>query len=303
MSTTIDSIQLQLLDSLIKSVWQRRQMLHLTKGMLAFCRWAFLLFLVGVAVDWMMDIPAAGRSVFLITMFVISCYRAWQCGWRYLRGFNVVYTALQLEHHQGGLESLLVSAVQLRDSPGVAGVSKSLREMTCRQAEDAASHLRPANAAPFKELRRPAVITFLLASLIGFFAVTNGPFFTAALSRIFVPWLAVQYPTYTRLDLGDGDLVVKQGSRVQIGARVSGIVPEKAKLLLRTGDGRPREIVLDVNDGECNYAIASTSRDFTYQIKAGDARSAWYAVRVIPAPRTETGQADLEVPAYLQRTT
>ncbi len=301
MSTRANSIQLQHLDSRIKSVWRRSQMLHLAAGILAFCRWAVLLFIVGVAVDWMMDMPAAGRVVVLLTLLTVSLSKAWQCGWRNHRAFNATHTALQLENHHGGLESLLVSAVQLRDPAAVAGASESLRDRTCRLAEEAASILRPEEAVPLRGLRRPASIVLLLAGLIGVFAAVNGPFLTAGLTRILAPWLKVEYPTYTRLGLGDGDLVVKQGASAQIEASVSGIVPDKAKLLLRTGEGRPREMALDITDGRCEYTIASASRDFTYQIRAGDARSAWHHVRVVAAPRVEQVKVNLEFPAYLER--
>lgn len=303
MSATTEPVQLRYLDSRIKSVWQRSQVLHLAKGVLTFSRWVVLLFLAGVAVDWMVEIPAAARTLFLVMLLAISCYRSWQCGWRNLRAFNATQTALQLEHHHGGLESLLVSAVQLRDSSAVAGASESLRELTCRQADEAASQLHPARAVPYGELRRPTFGILLLAVLISVFAVINGPFLQAGLSRIFAPWLLVQYPTYTQIDAGEGNLVVKQGASLRIAAEVSGLVPEKAKLLLRTGEGRPREIALDINGGVCEYNIASTSRDFTYQIKAGDARSAWYSVRAIPAPRIDNVQVKLEFPSYLERAT
>ena len=303
MSTSTDPIQLRNLDSRIRSVWQRSQLLHLAQGVLAFCRWAVLLFVIGVAFDWFVQIPAVVRGGFLITLLSVSFYKAWYCGWRKLRGFNATHTALKLERHYGGMDSLLVSAVQLRDRPTVAGASDSLLGKTCREAEEAASTLRPAKAVPFEALRRPAVIIVLLISLIGVFATVNGPFLRAGLSRIFAPWLATAYPTYTQIELGEGDLVVKQGAGLRIEAGVSGVVPEMANLLLRTGEGRARELALNINDGACEYTIGSTSRDFTYQIKAGDARTDWYAVQVIPAPRVENVQVDLEFPAYLQRAT
>ncbi len=303
MSATAKPLPLKQLDARMKSVWRRSQMLQLTSGALAFCRWAVLMFIAGVAVDWMLEIPTPGRVVILTLLLTISLYKAWQCGWRNLHAFNATHTALQLETHHGGLESLLVSAVQLRDPKVVAGMSESLRARTCSLAEDAAADLSPEKAVPFRLLRRPAILILTLAGLLGSFAVVNGPFLMSGLSRIFTPWLAVEYPTYTQLDLAVGDLVIKQGASAQIEARVSGIVPNQAKLLLQTGAGRPREIPLDITDGQCEYTLASASRDFTYQIKAGDARSAWHQVRVVPAPRFKQVKVGLEFPTYLERPT
>jgi len=213
MSTTTEPLQLQQLDTQIKAVWQRGQMLHLAAGLLTFCRWAVMLFLAAVAIDWMTDMPVAGRVAMLVTLLAVSLYKAWQNGWRNLRAFDATHTALQLENHHGGLESLLVSAVQLRDaaavSGAVAGGSAAMRDRTCRLAEEAAESLHPNEAVPYRELRYPAVLAMAFVLVIGGFGIVNGPFLAAGFSRIFAPWLAAEYPTNTQLELEDGDLIVK----------------------------------------------------------------------------------------------
>ena len=301
MSTISKPIRIGHLDSRIKAVWKRSQMLHVASGLLRLCRWVGIIFVVAVTIDWLIDIPAVGRGAVLIALLSISLCAAWKCGWRNLRGFDATRAALRLESHHGGLESLLISAVQLRDSETIAGTSKSMREKTIRQANEVAEQLRAGESVPFTGLSRPVVIALLLWGSIGVFGAVNGPFLTAGLSRVFAPWLAVQYPTYTQLDVANGDLVVKQGTSVQIKVRVSGVVPDTAKLLLRTGEGRPREITLDIKDDVCEYTIATTSRDFSYQVEAGDARTAVNTVQVISGPLIESVQVELEFPAYLQR--
>ena len=134
-------------------------------------------------------------------------------------------------------------------------------------------------------------------------AILNGPFLAAGLGRLFTPWLAIAYPTKTKIELGAGELVIKEGAAAKVEIRLSGVVPKTAKLALQTGEGRPRELELEVADGLCTYEIASASRDFTYRVKAGDARSDWRQVRVIPAPRLSEVKVDLEFPAYIDRPT
>jgi len=102
------------LDLKLRDVWRRRQTLHLGAGALAFCRWGVLLFLAGIAIDWLVDLPAAGRMVFFVGMLAVAAYQAWRCGWCDARAFHPVHTALQVEEQVGGLESLLVTSVQLR---------------------------------------------------------------------------------------------------------------------------------------------------------------------------------------------
>ena len=83
----------------------------------------------------------------------------------------------------------------MRGPAGGAGVSEALRDRTCRLAEEAAETVRPDEAVPYQGLRHPALVAMALVLIIGVFAIVNGPFLAAGFSRIFAPWLAVEYPT------------------------------------------------------------------------------------------------------------
>ena len=303
MSTATDPRHLQQLDGQIRAVWKRTQFLHLTAGTLALCRWAIPLFLIGMTIDWMTYMPTPGRVVIMGIVLFVSFYKAWKCGWRQISSFDATHTALRIEKEHDGLESLLVSAIQLRDSDAVTGASEALRNRTCLLAEEVASSLHPQETVPFQPLRHTGLIALGLGIVIGGFAVVNGPFLAAGLTRIFTPWTTVAYPTNTKIDIGDGDLVVKEGASARIAVGLSGVVPDKAAFYIRTGDGNPREIKLDVTDGSCEYKLASASRDFSYRIYAGDARSDWHQMRVISAPRIEKANVRLEFPAYIKRET
>ncbi len=153
--STANSTQLDKLDSCIRSVWGRGQILHLLAGLLIFLRWATPLFLLGVFIDWMTYMPTSGRVVILSTLLILSCYRAWRGGWRHLRLFDARRTALQLESHHGDLDSLLISALQFRTTTPLSGDANALRNHTFRLAEEAASGLQPKQAVPFNALSRP----------------------------------------------------------------------------------------------------------------------------------------------------
>ena len=288
------------LDACLNAVWRRTQQRHFSAGLFAFCIWGTPIFLLGVAVDWLAFLPVFARLAILAALLGVSLYQAWRHGWRHLRRFDPTKSALQIESHQGGLDSLLVTAVQFSASGASPGTSQSLWEATQRKAEEATKGLRPDEIVNFKALKRPIQMVLLLAGVIGIFAVANGPFLAAGVARIFAPWLAVAYPTRTHINLGDGDLVVKEGEAAKIEARLSGAVPDQAVIELVTGEGRPRKIDIDVKGGVGTYAIASASRDFSYRVKAGDARSDWHSVHVVPAPRIAEVKVVLEFPAYLE---
>ena len=291
------------LESRLLAVWRRNQRRNFCAGLLALCRWGIPLFLAGMVIDWLTYLPTAGRAAVLLVLVWVSFYQAWRHGWWHLRGFEPTRTALEIEDQHGGLESLLVTAVQFGKVKPPLGSSESLWEVTRENAEGVARKLEPRKIVNFRVLRIPAIAALVLVGMMLLFALFNGPFLTAGLARIFTPWVAVAYPTKTKLDLRKGDLVVKEGARARILIGVSGVVPDKANLYLRTGEGGARKMEIQITEGSCDYTIASASRDFSYRIKAGDARSDWHQVRVISAPRIKKVRVGLEFPAYLQRAT
>ena len=229
------------LEPCLRAVWGRTQRKHISSGLLALFRWGIPLFLLGMVIDWLTYLPTVGRSVILVILVGVSLYKAWRHGWWHLRPFNATRTALEVEKQHGGLESLLVTAVQFRASKTAPGTSATLMEATCSKAEGTAGDLKPGKIVDFKILKTPICVASALAGLIIIFAVVNGPFLAAGLTRIFTPWTEIAYPTKTKLDLEAKDMVVKEGDSAKIIIGVSGVVPDTAKFYLRTGDGKPRE--------------------------------------------------------------
>lgn len=299
--TMTDQHRKPALESRVRAVWRLTQRKNFSAGLLALCRWSVVLFLVGMTIDWLTFLPSFGRAVILGVIVMVSVYQAWRHGWRNFRCFDATRTALKIEKQQGGMESLLVTGIQLRQATRASGTSAALWEATQRKAEGVAQELEENKIVNFRSLRIPAFVATILTGLVLAFGVIDGAFLSAGLTRIFTPWSKVAYPTKTKLELRSGSLVIKEGDSAQILVGVSGVVPDKAMISVRTGEGRPREIELAVSGGSCNYTIGSASRDFSYRIKAGDARSDWHEVVVIKAPRIEQVQVKLEFPEYLER--
>ncbi len=81
----------------------------------------------------------------------VSLYKAWRHGWRHLRRFDAARTALEVEKQHGGLESLLVTAVQFGKSEPPSGTSAALWDATRSKAEGAARDLEPRKIVNFQE--------------------------------------------------------------------------------------------------------------------------------------------------------
>jgi hypothetical protein len=289
------------LDRCLHAVWQRTQQKHFASGLLAFARWFVPLFFAAIIIDRFAYTPGWLRAVGALALLAVASIKAWRHGWSSIRGFNAAQTAQTVELSQGGMDSLLATGLQFRQSGATPGTSAAMWEHALRKAESAAEKIAPSSVVSLRDLKKPLRIALVLAALIAILAILNGPFLAAGLGRMFTPWLAISYPTKTKIELDTEVLVIKEGAAGAIEIRFSGSVPKTAKLALQTGEGSPREIELGVEKDLSTYEIASASRDFKYRVKAGDARSEWQQVRVIPAPRLAKVKVNLDFPDYIDR--
>ncbi|MFM2171653.1 MAG: hypothetical protein RI957_1882, partial [Verrucomicrobiota bacterium] len=296
METSVSSLN----DSL-RSVWKRTQTKHLCSAALAFTARAIPIFLLGILVDRIAYLHPWGRAVILFGLLGASLHQAWKQGAQWLRRFDAMRSAQQIESTKIELDSLLSTAVQFRKSGATPGTSASLWEASLRKADEAVRDLNAAHVISFAPLKRPLQIAAALSLIIAALATINGPFLAAGFTRIFNPWSTVAYPTKTRIEIKDRALILKEGDAAKIEVVISGSVPDRAELELVTGQGKPKDITLEVRDDKAVYSIASAARDFRYRIKAGDARSDWNQVRVIPAPRIARAELLLRYPDYQKR--
>ena len=290
------------LASRLRRVHRREQGLNLTMGLLSLCNWMAILFLVGFAIDWFIRLPVFVRMIILVPLLVFPIIKAWQVGWRFFKPwFSSQCTAIKVEDHYQNLESLLVSGVQLSVAKAVSGTSTAMAARTVERANEAAKEVDVREVIPLNPIGWPGLLGgLLLASLCGF-AALDFPVFKTAATRLFAPWIAIEYPTRTQIDVEDGERIVKEGEGLSLVVNISGEIPDSAEIILRTGTGKPRERKLAIIDKVCEYEARTVFRSFDFRIFAGDARSPWQTVRVISAPRIERAEVSLEFPEYTQR--
>ena len=179
------------LNQCLRAVWQRGQRKHLIGGLLAFARWFVPLFFVAVIIDRFAYLPGWLRAIAALALLAAAARQAWRHGWSRLRGFDSTRTAKEIELSRGGMESLLVTAVQFQQSGATAGTSAAMWEFTQRNAEIAAGKIPPQEIVNLRDLKRPLQSVAGLAALVLLLAILNGPFFAAGLARLFTPWLTV----------------------------------------------------------------------------------------------------------------
>jgi len=290
------------LASRLRRVHRREQGLNLTMGLLSLCNWMAILFLVGFAIDWFIRLPVFVRMIILVPLLVFPIIKAWQVGWRFFKPwFSSQCTAIKVEDHYQNLESLLVSGVQLSVAKAVSGTSTAMAARTVERANEAAKEVDVREVIPLNPIGWPGLLGGLLLASLCAFAALDFPVFKTAATRLFAPWIAIEYPTRTQIDVEDGERIVKEGEGLSLVANISGEIPDSAEIILRTGTGKPRERKLAIIDKVCEYEARTVFRSFDFRIFAGDASSPWQTVRVISAPRIERAEVSLEFPEYTQR--
>jgi len=290
------------LASRLRMVHRREQGLNLTMGLLSLCNWIAMLFLVGFAIDWFIRLPVFVRMIILVPLLVFPVIKAWRCGWRFFKPwFSPRRTALKVEDHYQTFESLLVSGVQLSSAKAVSKTSTTMAARTVERANEAADEVDVGAVIPLNRIGVPGLLGCLLLVSLCAFASLDFPVFKTAATRLFAPWIAIEYPTRTQIELDEGEWIVKEGDGLSLVANISGEIPDSAEIILRTGKGKPRERKLAITDGVCKYEAQTVFRSFDFRILAGDARSPWKTVRVISAPQIELAEVSLEFPEYTQR--
>jgi hypothetical protein len=242
--------------------------------------------------------------IILVPLLVFPIAKAWRSGWRFFNlWFSSPRTALKVEDHYQNFESLLVSGVELSAPGAVSGTSAGMAAFTVERANEAADQVDAEKVISFKGIGVPGLLGGLLLVSLCAFAAIDFPLFKTAATRLFAPWVAIEYPTRTQVEVVAGEWIVKEGGEVNLVAKISGEIPDSAKIILRTGQGEPRERDMVITGGVCKYEAQTVFRSFDFRISAGDASSPWQTVRVISAPRIERAEVTLEFPEYTQRPT
>ena len=287
----------------LRAVWQRSQRKHAISGLLAFARWFLPLFVAVIIIDRYTYFPGWLRALAAIVLLVVALRQALRQGWGKLQAFQATRVAKQVEKANGGMDSLLVTAVEFEERGAAPGTSADMWQLAVSQAQKAAADVEPRKVVKLGDLKRPLQLAGGILGVFVLIAILNGSFLAAGLGRIFAPWMDIAYPTDTLIESAKGELVIKEGAPANVQIKLAGEVPKSVKFAIQTGEGRPREIEIEVLDGVASYELVSASRDFSYRVKAGDARSDWRRVRVIKSPRLAEVGVSLDYPDYIDRDT
>jgi len=210
--------------------------------------------------------------------------------------------ALLAEHCYPHLEDLLVSAVEFAEAPedeDRPGVTGHLKERVVGDAGREARMLSFHSVVPRRGLRLRAMAALGVVAILGFLSQVDPVAFAREAGRILTPWRPLAPMQWTRIAVAPGDIRLRWGSDLPIGARTEGHPAEEATIHLRDLGGEWRECPMEaVGTDSFAYELFSVEESTEYAITAGDGRSSTFRVTVYEPPALRRASASYTYPAY-----
>jgi len=267
---------------------------------------SFLL-IVTVLDHWVVPLGAAGRWAALVLLAGGSaCYLVLVVLPMLLGRVKPLVPARTLAQSDPSLKNSLINFLLFRsDRAGVRAVVYQALEQ--RAAADL-NHVPIDTAVDRSRLIR---IGYLLSGVLAICAAytilaPKSPF--QSISRVLAPWADVARPSRVRIeDVQPGNVEVFQGQWIVVAADCYDLrrdepvtvryTTQDEQLGLQSAKMQPTAGLLR---HECRLPADAqgVQRDLTYWIEAGDARTAAYQVRVVPAPVILVEAIEYEPPAY-----
>ncbi len=251
------------------------------------------------ACDALFHFPAAGRwSASLIFFGVV----VWQ-GLRLRRSWRQAHftddqVALAMERHApGGLDNRLINSVQLAAEG--SGLSPALRAAVVRENHERLRQVHVAQVAR----SRPAFIRIgcaALAIMAGLaFRLLQPDHFSAAATRILLPFAASDPAYRTRLRVAPGDVEIGRGGDVELMIAIEGEIPPRLLLITREeGIRMTGEIRVPPGAASVRHTLRDIRVSRTYAVRGGDYVSPFYTISV-PVPTGITRfRVHYQYPAY-----
>jgi hypothetical protein len=286
----------------LRRAWGKERRFVHTRGLCNLIVWIVVMILLDFLVDWLFEMPGAGRLMLLLGNLAVLGWMAYRRWWRYLKPYDAARVALQVEHRHPYLKSILVSYVQLDERAAMdAYVSPALIRALRRQAIEVTDPLDFKKIVNYLELKRIFLFSILFVGVFAAGSVNWPEYFRALAHRMFDPTSNVRYPTRTQIESLTSDLTVRKGDPVALSARATGWVPQRGAVHVRRVGGsawQKVEVPL-AGDREFTRLFGSDEayESFEYYFRIGDASSQKYTVTVVPPPVVR-GTIHLKFPEY-----
>ncbi|MCA8981036.1 MAG: hypothetical protein H6831_15655 [Planctomycetes bacterium] len=273
--------------------------------LLAVGGWLLFMFLA----DWTLHVPAGVRVFHVLLLVALPAYVVRRFLLQPLARIpDRAGLAVLLERAQDRHEELLVSAVQLRESPPAEADPVQLAAVLVR-AEERAREADPARvldaSRPRKALFGGLALALVTTTALSARPEVTGTFFARILGGS-TPWpqrthLSVEIPAAAGREVArqqDRVLVrVARGSDVPVLVRAKGVVPDEVILSF---DGGQERALAPTGRGLFRTLLPSLQEDLAFRVRGGDDQDGQpeIVIHVLQAPDVSALAIAVEPPAY-----
>ncbi len=257
---------------------------------------------IGMAADWFLDLPWAVRLLLFLGYLAAAGHVIWhRILIPFLRQPDDDDIALLVERGNSPFGTRLIAALQLT-RPGAlqSGEAPALVRALVSETERLAEPVDFTAVICTRQLRRLVGWAVVIIGIGGVVFWKGEEVSRDLLSRAFLS-REVEVPRKTRIGQTSGDIRIARGDNVNLFALAKGVVPERAKLVLKFTSGRTQEFLLDgsqTNRAHFAQAMENVQDTFDYTFHIGDGKSRSARVEAIERPGIAKLDATQIYPEY-----
>ena len=257
---------------------------------------------IGMAADWFLDLPWAVRLLLFLGYLAGAGHVIWhRILIPFLRQPDDDDIALLVERGNSPFGTRLIAALQLT-RPGAlqSGEAPALVRALVSETERLAEPVDFTAVICTRQFRRLVGWAVVIIGIGGVVFWKGEEVSRDLLSRAFLS-REVEVPRKTRIGQTSGDLRIARGDNVNLFALAKGVVPERAKLVLKFTSGRTQEFLLDgsqTNRAHFAQAMENVQDTFDYTFHIGDGKSRSARVEAVERPGIAKLDATQIYPEY-----
>ena len=206
--------------------------------------------------------------------------------------------AAHVEHAFPELNNELINSVLLHGERFRDSLTRLMVESQLSHTAQTVRDRPLASRRDVEGLRRHVPWVSTVVGVLAVYALFFSGHMRNALARIVQPFSPIAPLTDTRLDVRPGDASVLQGDAVRIEARVSGLLPESARISMAMAEGERSSDAMTFEGNAFTYTLQNVQQDLAYRVEAGDALTPRYRITVRRRPAVSDLTVTYTYPAY-----